>query len=141
MVVNHLQVPVEWVNEVVRRMLALENVVRRAASGMTLELRYPAPAAQPAHAAGSRRAQVQGRAASKKRARSPPRAQTSTPPAATRHSRRSQPAAASKEAARKAVARAEERYRIEMRERPSQDEPARKKQLILSHPADEEEEE
>ncbi|KAI8538356.1 hypothetical protein RHMOL_Rhmol09G0096500 [Rhododendron molle] len=84
--------------------------------------------------------QAQGRAASKKRARSPPRAQTTMPPAATRHTRSSQPAAASKEASRKAVARAEELYRIEMHDRSGQDEPACKKQLILSQPAEEEEE-
>ncbi|KAI8559737.1 hypothetical protein RHMOL_Rhmol04G0197600 [Rhododendron molle] len=40
-----VQVPVEWVNEAVRRMLALENVVRRAAQGMPLQLCYPAPIA------------------------------------------------------------------------------------------------
>ncbi|KAI8542870.1 hypothetical protein RHMOL_Rhmol08G0173700 [Rhododendron molle] len=102
-----VQVPAEWVNEAVCRMLALENVVRRAASGFQLELRYLAPPAQPAQAAASRR---------------------------------TQPAAASKEAARKAVACTEERYRIEMRNRSGQDEPARKKQLILSQPAEEEEE-
>ncbi|KAI8559581.1 hypothetical protein RHMOL_Rhmol04G0185500 [Rhododendron molle] len=107
---NPAEVPVEWVNEAVRRMLALENV-------------------------------VQGRAASKKKARSPPRAQTTTPPAATRHTRSSQSATTSKEAARKAVTCAEERYQIEMRERLSQDEPACKKQLILSQPAEEVEEE
>ncbi|XP_058216804.1 uncharacterized protein LOC131327676 [Rhododendron vialii] len=39
-------VPNEWVNEAVRRMLALENVKRRAASGLPLDLRYPPPAAQ-----------------------------------------------------------------------------------------------
>ncbi|KAI8542634.1 hypothetical protein RHMOL_Rhmol08G0152900 [Rhododendron molle] len=50
-----IQVPVEWVNEAIRRMLALENVVRRAASGMPLELRYPTPTAQPA---ASQRTQV-----------------------------------------------------------------------------------
>ncbi|KAI8559363.1 hypothetical protein RHMOL_Rhmol04G0167400 [Rhododendron molle] len=38
-----LQVPNEWVNEGIRRMLALENVVRRAASSLPLELRYQAP--------------------------------------------------------------------------------------------------
>ncbi|KAI8568229.1 hypothetical protein RHMOL_Rhmol02G0182400 [Rhododendron molle] len=135
-----VQVPVEWVNEAIRRMLALENMVRRAASGFPLELRYLAPTAQPAQAAAPRRAQAQGRAASKKRARSPPRAPTTMPPAATRHTKSSQPATAGKEAARKAVARAEERYRIEMRNRSGQDEPARKKQLILSQPAEEEEE-
>ncbi|KAI8535881.1 hypothetical protein RHMOL_Rhmol10G0209000 [Rhododendron molle] len=32
----------EWVNEAVRRMLALENLVRRATSGLPLELHYPA---------------------------------------------------------------------------------------------------
>ncbi|KAI8559817.1 hypothetical protein RHMOL_Rhmol04G0204300 [Rhododendron molle] len=50
-----VQVPVEWVNEAVRRMLALENVVRRAASGMPLELRYPASTSQ---AIAPRRIQV-----------------------------------------------------------------------------------
>ncbi|KAI8563759.1 hypothetical protein RHMOL_Rhmol03G0134000 [Rhododendron molle] len=101
-----VQVPAEWVNEAVRRMLALENV-------------------------------AQGRAASKKRARSPPRAQTTTPPVATRHARSSQPAAASKEAAMKAMAHTEERYRIERRGRSGQDEPARKKQLVLVQPPEE----
>ncbi|KAI8559891.1 hypothetical protein RHMOL_Rhmol04G0211100 [Rhododendron molle] len=52
------KVPVEWVNEAVRRMLALENVVRRAAYGFPLELRYPAPTAQPAQTATPRRTQV-----------------------------------------------------------------------------------
>ncbi|KAI8572233.1 hypothetical protein RHMOL_Rhmol01G0181900 [Rhododendron molle] len=51
------RVPVEWVNESVRRMLALENVVRRAAYSFPLELCYPAPIAQPAQAAASRRTQ------------------------------------------------------------------------------------
>ncbi|KAI8524807.1 hypothetical protein RHMOL_Rhmol13G0178500 [Rhododendron molle] len=38
-----VSVPNEWVNEAVRRMLAMENVIRRAASGMPLELCYPTP--------------------------------------------------------------------------------------------------
>ncbi|KAI8572910.1 hypothetical protein RHMOL_Rhmol01G0237700 [Rhododendron molle] len=105
-------VPVEWVNEAIRRMLALENVVRRAAQGMPLQLRYPAPAAQPAQAAASRRTQAQGRAASRKRARSPPRAQTTTPSATTRHTRSSRPAVVSKETAKKAAAHAEERLSL-----------------------------
>ncbi|KAI8572796.1 hypothetical protein RHMOL_Rhmol01G0228300 [Rhododendron molle] len=50
-----VQVPNEWVNEAARRMLAMENVIRKVASGMSLELRYPAPTAQPA---ASRRTQV-----------------------------------------------------------------------------------
>ncbi|KAI8560040.1 hypothetical protein RHMOL_Rhmol04G0223900 [Rhododendron molle] len=62
-----VQVPVEWVNEAVRRMLALENVVRRAAYGFPLELRYPAPTAQPAQTATPRR--TQPAAASKEAAR------------------------------------------------------------------------
>ncbi|KAI8551458.1 hypothetical protein RHMOL_Rhmol06G0187500 [Rhododendron molle] len=56
-----VQVPVEWVNEAVRRMLALENVVRRAAYGFPLELRYPAPTAQPAQAAAPRSTQAAAR--------------------------------------------------------------------------------
>ncbi|KAI8555030.1 hypothetical protein RHMOL_Rhmol05G0142500 [Rhododendron molle] len=137
-----VQVPVEWVNEAVRRMLALENVVRRAVSGMPLELRYPASTAQLAQAVAPRRIQAQGRAASKKRARSLPKAKATTPlAAARRQTRSSQPVAASKKAAKKAMVRAKEWYQIEMRERPSQDESVRKKRLILSEPSEEEEEE
>ncbi|KAI8559981.1 hypothetical protein RHMOL_Rhmol04G0219300 [Rhododendron molle] len=54
---NPTEVPIEWVNEAVRRMLAMENVIRRAVSGMPLELRYPAPRAQLAQVAASRRTQ------------------------------------------------------------------------------------
>ncbi|KAI8559702.1 hypothetical protein RHMOL_Rhmol04G0194600 [Rhododendron molle] len=38
--------PAEWVNEAVRRMLALENLVRQAAGGFQLELRYPTRSSQ-----------------------------------------------------------------------------------------------
>ncbi|KAI8572227.1 hypothetical protein RHMOL_Rhmol01G0181800 [Rhododendron molle] len=138
-----VQVPAEWVNEALRRMLALENLVRRAAQGMPLQLRYPAPAAQPAQAAASRRTQAQGRAASRKRARSPPQQAatgTTTRPVVTRRqTRSSQPTAASKEAAKKAVARAEERYRIEMREVRGREEPVRKR-LVVPDPVEDEEE-
>ncbi|KAI8568132.1 hypothetical protein RHMOL_Rhmol02G0173600 [Rhododendron molle] len=78
-------VPNEWVNEAIRRMLAFENVVRRA-----------------------------GQATSRsKRTRSPPQkkiaARTPTPPVTSRRqTRSSQPVAASKEATKQAVARAEE---------------------------------
>ncbi|XP_058214321.1 uncharacterized protein LOC131325865 [Rhododendron vialii] len=41
-----VSVPNEWVNEAVRRMLALENMIRRAASDLPLDLRYPPPAVQ-----------------------------------------------------------------------------------------------
>ncbi|KAI8562215.1 hypothetical protein RHMOL_Rhmol03G0017400 [Rhododendron molle] len=140
-----VQVPIEWVNEALRRMLALENLVRRAAQGMPLTLRYPAPAAQSAQAATPRRTQAQGRAASKKRARSPPQqaaTETTTRPVVTRRQTgSSQPKAANKEVAKKAGARAEERYRIEVRDRSGQGEPARKKQLVLVQPPEEEEEE
>ncbi|KAI8530384.1 hypothetical protein RHMOL_Rhmol11G0054100 [Rhododendron molle] len=138
-----VQVPAEWVNEALRRMLALENLVRRAAQGMPLQLRYPAPAAQPAQAAASRRTQAQGRAASRKRARSPPQQAatgTTTRPVVTRRqTRSSQPTAASKEAAKKAVARAEERYRIEMREVRGREELVRKR-LVVPDPVEDEEE-
>ncbi|KAI8555090.1 hypothetical protein RHMOL_Rhmol05G0147300 [Rhododendron molle] len=118
----------EWVNEAIRRMLALENVVRRAASGLPLKLRYPAPSPPRAQRAAAKRPQAQGRATSRsKRTRSPPQkkiaARTPTPPVTSRRqTRSSQPANASKEAARQVVLRAEERYRISMRERPSREE-------------------
>ncbi|KAI8568369.1 hypothetical protein RHMOL_Rhmol02G0193100 [Rhododendron molle] len=107
-----VQVPAEWVNEAVRRMLALENL-------------------------------AQGRAASRKRARSPPQQAatgTTTRPVVTRRqTRSSQPTAVSKEAAKKAVARAEERYRIEMREVRGREEPVRKR-LVVPDPVEDEEE-
>ncbi|KAI8524686.1 hypothetical protein RHMOL_Rhmol13G0167500 [Rhododendron molle] len=87
-------VPNEWVNEAIHHMLAMENVIRRAASGMPLELHYPAPNPPPAQ-----------------------RAVTQRP-----HTRSSLPVEASQEAARKAIVRAEERYQIMMCERPSQKE-------------------
>ncbi|KAI8535445.1 hypothetical protein RHMOL_Rhmol10G0174800 [Rhododendron molle] len=51
-------VPNEWVNEAIRRMLALENVVRRAASGFPLELRYPAPSPPRGQRAAAKKPQV-----------------------------------------------------------------------------------
>ncbi|KAI8574623.1 hypothetical protein RHMOL_Rhmol01G0368500 [Rhododendron molle] len=105
-----VQVPTEWVNEAFRRMLALENIVRRAAMGFPLELRYP-PAPQTAQRAAAQRPQT----------------------------RSSQPIAASKEAAKKTVARAEERYRIEMREVQGREEPVRKR-LVMPEPVEEDEE-
>ncbi|XP_058198397.1 uncharacterized protein LOC131313921 [Rhododendron vialii] len=76
-----MPVPNEWVNEAVRRMLALENVIRRAASGLPLDLRYPPSAAQ--------RSQTQGRAAPRRKsAREPPQKKLATrtpaPPPTTR---------------------------------------------------------
>ncbi|KAI8547544.1 hypothetical protein RHMOL_Rhmol07G0204400 [Rhododendron molle] len=50
--------PAEWVNEAVRRMLALENLVRRAAGGFQLELRYPAPTAPQAQRAAGKKPQA-----------------------------------------------------------------------------------
>ncbi|KAI8568400.1 hypothetical protein RHMOL_Rhmol02G0196100 [Rhododendron molle] len=44
-------VPSEWVNEAVRRKLAMENVIIRVASGMPLELHYPTPTPPPAQPA------------------------------------------------------------------------------------------
>ncbi|KAI8530069.1 hypothetical protein RHMOL_Rhmol11G0026400 [Rhododendron molle] len=44
-------VPNEWVNGAVRDMLAMENVIKRAASGIPLELHYPAPTPPPAQRA------------------------------------------------------------------------------------------
>ncbi|KAI8571326.1 hypothetical protein RHMOL_Rhmol01G0111100 [Rhododendron molle] len=51
-------VPNDGVNEAIRRMLALENVVRRAASGLPLELRYPALSPPRAQRAAAKRPQV-----------------------------------------------------------------------------------
>ncbi|KAI8542994.1 hypothetical protein RHMOL_Rhmol08G0184100 [Rhododendron molle] len=135
-----VQVPAEWVNEALRRMLALENLVRRAAQGMPLQLRYPAPAAQPAQAAAAsqglrhRDGRLLGRERGRLRSRQRPR-----PVVTRRQTRSSQPTAASKEAAKKAVARAEERYRIEMREVRGREEPVRKR-LVGPDPVEDEEE-
>ncbi|KAI8535408.1 hypothetical protein RHMOL_Rhmol10G0171700 [Rhododendron molle] len=52
-----IPVPNEWVNEAIRRMLAMENVIRRAASGMPLELHYPAPTPPPAQRVAAQRPQ------------------------------------------------------------------------------------
>ncbi|KAI8529895.1 hypothetical protein RHMOL_Rhmol11G0010300 [Rhododendron molle] len=80
-------VPSEWVNEVVYRMQAMENVIRRAVSGMPLELHYPTPTPPPVQRAAVQRSQAQGRTASRKRTRSPPQkeiaARTTTPPVTT----------------------------------------------------------
>ncbi|KAI8551022.1 hypothetical protein RHMOL_Rhmol06G0152500 [Rhododendron molle] len=113
---NPAEVPNEWVNEAIRRMLAMENVIRRAANGLPLELRYPAPSPPPAQRVAAKRPQGQGQVTSRsKRTRLPPQkklaARTPTPPVTTRRqTRSSQPAAVSEEAARKAVARAELQY-------------------------------
>ncbi|KAI8522295.1 hypothetical protein RHMOL_RhmolUnG0004900 [Rhododendron molle] len=129
------QEPNEWVNEAVRRMLAIENVIRRATSGMPLELHYPAPTPPPAQRAAAQRREAQGRAASRsKRTWSPLQkkiaARTPTPPVTSqRQTRSSLPVDASQEAAWRAVVHVEQQYQIKMRERPSQDEPARKKQV------------
>ena len=45
-------------NEAVRRMLALENLVRRAASGMPLEIDYLAPVQTPVQPAATQSSQV-----------------------------------------------------------------------------------
>ncbi|KAI8573239.1 hypothetical protein RHMOL_Rhmol01G0263100 [Rhododendron molle] len=140
--------PAEWVNEAVRRMLALANLVRRAAGGFQLELRYPAPTARQAQRAAGKKPQAQGRATSRsKRTRSPPQKKLAarTPiPAATpqRQTRSSQAAAAGKEPVGQAMARAEERFRIAMRQRPSSEEhraPKRPKLVLLPTSEDEEE--
>ncbi|KAI8572071.1 hypothetical protein RHMOL_Rhmol01G0170200 [Rhododendron molle] len=140
--------PAECVNEAVRRMLALENLVRRAAGGFQLELRYPAPTAPQAQRATGKKPQAQGRATSRsKRTRSPPQKKLAarTPiPAATpqRQTRSSQVAAAGKEPVGQAMARAEERFRIAMRQRPSSEEhraPKRPKLVLLPTSEDEEE--
>ncbi|KAI8542628.1 hypothetical protein RHMOL_Rhmol08G0152300 [Rhododendron molle] len=107
-------VPNEWVNEAIRLMLAMENVIRRAASGMPLELHYPAPTPPPAQRAAAQRPKAQGQAASRsKRTRPPPQkkivTRTSTPPVATRRQTRSSLLVeASQEAARQAIAHAEQ---------------------------------
>ncbi|XP_058219180.1 uncharacterized protein LOC131329816 [Rhododendron vialii] len=138
-----IAVPTESANEVVRRMLALENAVRRAASGLPLDLRYPAPT--PSSAA--QRSQAQRQAAPRmKSARDPPQkklAERAPPPPVTarRQTRGPQPTTTSEEVAREAMVRSEERYQIKMRQRPSQDEPVRKKRLIMPEVSEEENEE
>ncbi|KAI8571324.1 hypothetical protein RHMOL_Rhmol01G0110900 [Rhododendron molle] len=141
-------VPTEWVNEAIRRMLALENLVRRAAGGFQLELRYLAPHPPQAQRAAAKKPQVQGRATTKsKRTRSPPQkklaAGTPAPPAISqRQTRSSQPAAAGKEPARQTVARAEEQFRIAVRKRPSSEEQrAQKRPKLVLLPTSEDEEE
>ncbi|KAI8536173.1 hypothetical protein RHMOL_Rhmol10G0235600 [Rhododendron molle] len=140
--------PAEWVNEAVRRMLALENLVRRAAGGFQLELRYPAPTAPQAERAAAKKPQVQGRATTRsKRTRSPPQkklaARTSAPPAIPqRQTRSSQTTAVGEEPARQAAARAEEQFRIAVRKRPSSGEQrAQKRPKLVLLPTSEDEEE
>ncbi|KAI8535752.1 hypothetical protein RHMOL_Rhmol10G0198200 [Rhododendron molle] len=139
--------PAEWVNEAVRRMLALENLVRRVAGGFQLELRYPAPTAPQAQRAAGKKPQGQGHATSRsKRTRTPPQKQLAvrTPiPTATpqRQTRSSQAAAARKEPARQAAARAEEQFRIAVRKRPSSEEQrAQKRPRLVMLPTSEDEE-
>ncbi|KAI8568337.1 hypothetical protein RHMOL_Rhmol02G0190300 [Rhododendron molle] len=141
-----VSVPNEWVNEAIRHMLAMENVIRRAASGLPLELRYLAPSPPRAQRAAAKRPQAQGQAASRsKRTWSPPQkkiaTRTPTPPVTTwRQARSSQPAPTSEEAARRVVARAELQYQIKMRERPAQEEGRAQKRprLILPEVSEEE---
>ncbi|KAI8542717.1 hypothetical protein RHMOL_Rhmol08G0160800 [Rhododendron molle] len=90
------QVPNEWVNEALCRMLAMENVIRRAASGIPLELRYPVPPPPQAQQAAAQRPQAQGQVASRsKRTQPPPQKKVATsaptPPVATRRQTRSSP--------------------------------------------------
>ncbi|KAI8537838.1 hypothetical protein RHMOL_Rhmol09G0055200 [Rhododendron molle] len=139
--------PAEWVNEVVRHMLALENLVRRAAGGFQLELRYPAPTAPQAQRAAGKKPQGQGQATSRsKRTRSPPQkklaARTPVPTATPqRQTRSSQAAAAGKEPARQVAARAGEQFRIAVRKRPSSEEQrAYKRPKLVMLPTSEDEE-
>ncbi|KAI8568262.1 hypothetical protein RHMOL_Rhmol02G0184300 [Rhododendron molle] len=140
--------PAEWVNEAVRRMLALENLVRRAVGGFQLELRYPVPTAPQAQRAAAKKLQAQGQATTRsKRTRSPPQkklaARTFAPPAVSqRQTRSSQTAAAGKEPARQAAARAEEQFRIAVRKRPSSEEQRAQKRpkLVLLLTSEDEEE-
>ncbi|KAI8550575.1 hypothetical protein RHMOL_Rhmol06G0117800 [Rhododendron molle] len=141
-------VPTEWVNETIRRMLAFENLVRRAAGGFPLELRYPAPSLPQAQRAAAKKPQAQGRATSRsKRTRSPPQKKLAarTPALAVtsqRQTRSSQPVAASQEPARQAMASAEEQFRIAVRKRPVPEEQrAQKKPKLVLLPTSEDEEE
>ncbi|KAI8568376.1 hypothetical protein RHMOL_Rhmol02G0193800 [Rhododendron molle] len=124
-------VPTEWVNEAIRRMLALEKLVRRAAGGFPLELRYPESSPLRAQRAATMKTQ-------KKLA-----ARTTAPPAASqRQTRSSQAVAASKEVARQAGASAEEQFRIVVRKRPSSEEQrAQKRPKLVLFPTSEDEEE
>ncbi|KAI8568398.1 hypothetical protein RHMOL_Rhmol02G0195900 [Rhododendron molle] len=58
-------VPNEWVTEAIRRMLALENLVRRATGGFPLELRYPVLSPPRAQRAVAKKTQAQGQATSR----------------------------------------------------------------------------
>ncbi|KAI8542865.1 hypothetical protein RHMOL_Rhmol08G0173200 [Rhododendron molle] len=71
-----VSVPNECVNEAVRRMLAMENVIRRAASGMPLELHYLAPTPPLAQRAAAQRPQRPSQ-----EERDPKRARVTTPEA------------------------------------------------------------
>lgn len=62
-----VQVPIEWVNEAVRHMLAMENVIRRAASGIPSQIGYPAPTPAPAQRAAVQRTQAPGKAAPRRK--------------------------------------------------------------------------
>ncbi|KAI8530359.1 hypothetical protein RHMOL_Rhmol11G0051700 [Rhododendron molle] len=130
-----ISVPIEWGNEAVRRMLAMEKVIRRAASGIPLELHYPAPTPPLQLFRGLR-----------KRTQSPLQneiaTRTTTPLVTTRRqTRSSQPMATSQDVTRAVVAHAEQQYQIKMRQNPTEEEPVHKKLLILPKIFEEEGEE
>lgn len=126
-------VPVEWVNKVVRRMLAMEKVIRRAVSGLPLDLHYPAPTPLPVQPLVEPRSQAQSRAAPRKKsAWAPPQKKIATrtfaPTATTqRQTSSARQAAGDLQTAREGVARVERKYLMKMREKPTQVEPIHKK--------------
>ncbi|KAI8524803.1 hypothetical protein RHMOL_Rhmol13G0178100 [Rhododendron molle] len=141
-------VPTEWVNEAIRRMLALENLVRRAAGGFPLDLRYPAPSPPQAQRATAKKSQTQGRATfrSKSARLSPqkklPARALALAVTSQRQTRSSQPVVARKEAARQAAVRTEEQFRIAVRKRPAPEEQrAQKRPKLILLPTSEDEEE
>ncbi|XP_058225789.1 uncharacterized protein LOC131334672 isoform X2 [Rhododendron vialii] len=143
-------VPVEWVEEAVRLMLAMEKEFHKIAGGTPLQLHYP-PAVTPAPTPASSRPHTQGRAAPRRKTVwGPPSKKattgtSTTPAAAKRQTSTSRPAASVQRAVESAV-RVEERYQMKLRERPRQQEPAQKKRKettpqILESESEEEEEE
>ncbi|KAI8538536.1 hypothetical protein RHMOL_Rhmol09G0111200 [Rhododendron molle] len=134
------EVPNEWVNKAIRRMLALENVVRRAASGFPLELRYPA------------RSPPRGQRAAAKKLEEQEDTVTSTEETGSQDSRFTDRTTATgqefagscckEKASRQAMARAEEQFRIAMRKRPaSEEQRAQKRPKLVLLPTFEDEEE
>ncbi|XP_058181231.1 uncharacterized protein LOC131299669 [Rhododendron vialii] len=108
-----LQVPIEWANEAVHLMLAMERVIRRLVSGLLAELHYLAPAPPPVQPPVVQRSQLSVR----------------------------QPIVTDYRKAQEGLAQAEAKYQMKLREKPSQVEPVHKKRQHKVPEISEEEEE